>query len=385
MMRFPLSFLVAFAAFGTSAFAETPGVSKSEVLFGQTAAIKGPAQALGLGMRHGISAAFEEANRTGGIHGRKLILTSLNDSYEPEAAIENTKRLISTDKVFALIGSVGTPTSRASEPIASQHGVPFIGSFTGAEFLRRPYRPTVINIRASYFQETEELVDRLTRELGVRRIAVLYQDDSYGRAGLAGVRAALHRRKMKLVSEGTYIRNTVAVKTALLTILQGNPQAVIIIGVYQASATFTKWARKIGLDALIANVSFVGSTALAAELGEAGKGVVVSQVVPFPEDNALPLINNYRQALQQFNNTAAGFVSLEGYLVGRVTIEALERVGPDLTREAFLEAFTSGKPFDIGGLRLTYGQDDNQGMDTVFLTVIDETGRLAPISRLSKP
>jgi ABC-type branched-subunit amino acid transport system substrate-binding protein len=366
--------------------AETPGISETEIVFGQTAAIEGPAQALGKGMRLGIAVAFEESNRNGGVHGRKLKLITLNDSYEPEAAIENTKRLIAADKVFALIGSVGTPTSRVSEPIASAAGVPFIGPFTGAEFLRHPYRPTVINVRASYFQETEEIVDRLFHDLEIRRIAVLYQDDSYGRAGLAGVRGALHSRNLDLVSEGTYIRNTTAVKSALLSILDGEPEAVIIIGAYQPSAVFTKWARKLGLGAIIVNISFVGSSALAAALGPAGKGVAVSQVVPFPEDVSLPLVRAYQAALNLFDDKETpNFVSLEGYLVGRVTIAALQRAGRDLTRDDFLRAFSRGKPFDIGGVRLTYGPKDNQGLEQVFLTTIADHGRFVPISRFGRP
>lgn len=381
----PLAAL-AIVALTSPTLASSPGVSDTAVVFGQTAAVEGPARALGIGMRLGIAAAFHEANENGGVHGRKLELITRNDNYEPEAAIENAKRLISDAEVFALIGSVGTPTSRATEPIASEAGVPFIGAFTGAEFLRSPYRRTVINIRASYFQETEEIVERLTKDLNVKRIAVLYQDDSYGRAGLTGVREALDRRGIELVSEGTYIRNTVAVKSALLAILAGKPDAVIVVGAYQPSAIFTQWARKLGLDVPIVNISFVGSMALANALGETGDGVVVSQVVPFPEDTSLPLIREYHAALTDFEETAeAGFVSLEGYLAGRVTIAALERVGRELTREAFLEVFASGEPFDIGGLRLTYGPDDNQGLDQVFLTTIGGDGALSPTPRLDGP
>jgi ABC-type branched-subunit amino acid transport system substrate-binding protein len=179
-----------------------PGVSADKIVFGQSAAFKGPAAALGLGMRQGILAAFEEANAGGGISGRTLELVSYNDGYEPNKAIENTKRLLDDDKVFALIGEVGTPTSKAAQPIASDMGVPFIGPFTGAEFLRTPYKRTVINVRASYYQETEAMVERLVADLGISRIAILYQDDSYGRAGLAGAQLALDRRGMELVAEG---------------------------------------------------------------------------------------------------------------------------------------------------------------------------------------
>jgi len=267
-----------------TAFARAePGVFEDKIVFGQSAAFKGPAAALGLGMRQGILAAFAEANAAGGVNGRKLELVSYNDSYEPNKAIDNTKRLLQEDQVFALIGEVGTPTSKAAQPIATDAGVPFIGPFTGAEFLRNPYKRTVINVRASYYQETEAMVERLVQDLGVSRIAILYQDDSYGRAGLAGVRLALDKRGMDLVAEGTYKRNTIAVKRAVLSIRKGDPEAVIMIGAYKPCAEFIRLAKKVGLKTKFLNVSFVGSKALAKDLGAAGEGVIVTQVVPFPE------------------------------------------------------------------------------------------------------
>jgi len=176
------------------------GVFDDRIVFGQSAALKGPAAALGLGMRDGILAAFHEANAAGGVHGRKLDLISYNDGYEPEMAIANTKRLIDEDKVFALIGEVGTPTSKAVQPITTEQGVPFIGPFTGADFLRDPSLTNVVNIRASYRQETEAWIEHLTTDLGLSRIAILYQDDSFGRAGLEGVKLALEKRGLALVA-----------------------------------------------------------------------------------------------------------------------------------------------------------------------------------------
>ena len=198
--------------------AAEPGVHPDRILFGQSAAFEGPAAALGRGMRHGILAAFGEINRAGGVAGRRLELVSYDDAYEPETAIENTERLIRQDQVFALIGEVGTPTSRAVQPIATAREIPFIAPFTGASFLREPRLANVVNIRATYDQETEAIVDYATTKLGLTRIAILYQDDSFGLAGLKGVRAALVRRGLALAAEGAYMRNTTAVKTALLQI-----------------------------------------------------------------------------------------------------------------------------------------------------------------------
>ena len=227
--------------------AQVPGVSAGRILFGQSAAFSGSAQELGRNLRLGIEAAFQEANRRGGVHGRRLELISRDDAYEPEAAIANTFHLIEQEQVFALIGAVGTPTSRSATPVAAAADVPYIAPFTGAEFLRDAQWRNVLNLRAYYYQETEEMVARLTEDLGVTRIAVLYQDDSFGRAGYRGVRRALDRRAMEPVSIGLYPRNTTAVKTALLDLRQGEPQAVIRIGAYQPVAALIAWARHVGM------------------------------------------------------------------------------------------------------------------------------------------
>jgi branched-chain amino acid transport system substrate-binding protein len=367
----------------TTAGAEAQGVTSERILFGQSAALGGPAADLGTEMRRGILAAFEEVNRTGGVGGRRLELRAYDDRYEPELAVANTIRLIKDDDVFALIGAVGTPTSAAAEPIARAAEVPFIAPFTGAEFLRDPALTHVVNVRASYFQETEAMVERLIGDLGIKRIGVLYQDDSYGRTGLAGVQQALDRRGIALVGTGTYMRNTTAVKTALLGLNRRDPEAIIVIGAYLPSAVFTQWARKLGIKALISNISFVGSDALAAALGEAGDGVYISQVVPFPESGALPLIAEYRKALTANDATARpSFGSLEGYIAGRLTADVLTRAGDAPTRESFLSALHNTGTFDIGGFLLSYGPDDNQGSDQVFLTVIRE-GDVVPVERLT--
>ena len=353
-------------------------------MFGQSAALTGPAAALGQGMQLGIQAAFAEINRGGGIHGRRLELISLDDGYEPEAALVNTRRLLQEEGVFALIGPVGTPTSRAVEPVAAQAGAPYIGAFTGAEFLRDPDEaPTAVNVRASYFQETDEMVERLTEDLGISRIAVLYQDDSYGNAGLTGVRMALARRRLDLRGLAAYQRNTTAVKIAVLELRRARPEAVIIIGAYRPVAEFVRWARRIDFTPILVNISFVGSEALAADLGPAGEGVVITQVVPFPEDDSLGIVRRYRAALRRLEAGAApSFVSLEGYIAGRLTGEVLERSGRELSRAGFLESLTTIRNLNLGGFALTYGPGDTQGSDRVFLTRIEPDGTLSPITTL---
>ncbi|MGH6803383.1 MAG: ABC transporter substrate-binding protein [Methyloceanibacter sp.] len=359
-----------------------PGVFDDRIVFGQSAALKGPAAALGLGMREGILAAFQEANAAGGVHGRRLDLISYNDDYEPEMAIASTKRLIEEDKVFALIGEVGTPTSKSVQPIATEQGVPFIGPFTGADFLRDPSLTNVVNVRASYREETEAWIKHLTTDLGLSRIAILYQDDSFGRAGLEGVTKALEKRGLALVAEGTYMRGTTAVKRALLAIRKGHPQAVVIVGAYKPSAEFIQLARMLKLDAVFVNISFVGAKALADELGPEGEGVVVTQVVPLPDDVSIPLVASYQRALKANPNAEPGFVSLEGYVVGRLVVEALNRLGNSVTRSGLLSTIRDMGVLDLGGITLSYGPGDNQGMDKVFLTVIQADGTFKAVDQL---
>ena len=379
----PLAFAVAAHAEGEAGEAQAP--SAAPILFGQSAAFSGPAQELGRNMRLGIEAAFREANERGGVHGRELRLTSLDDAYEPERAIPNTRRLIEDEGVFALIGAVGTPTSLAAAPVAAAAGVPYVAPFTGAAFLREiPGRgDNVINLRASYDDETEAMVAHLTDDLAISRIAVIYQDDSFGRAGHGGAQRALKRRDMAAVSVGVYPRNTTAVKTALLDVRAGNPEAVILVGAYQPVAAMIAWARHIGFDPVFITISFVGSNALAQELGAGGAGVFVTQVVPFPRADQPAVVPNYAHALAALAPDATpGFVSLEGYLAGRLAIAAVERCAEQLDRVCFSSSLRGSGGVDLDGFTLRYADDDNQGSDQVFLTVIDKQGGYRPIASL---
>ena len=380
--------LLAFACSvtGPAQAAGEPGVSNDRIVFGQSAAFKGPAAALGNGMREGILAAFREANKAGGIGGRQLELISYNDGYEPETAMTNTRRLIEEDEVFAIIGDVGTPTSRAVLPITTDAGVPFLGPLTGAGFLREPSLPNVINVRASYEEETEAWITHLVDKLGLSRIAILYQDDSFGMAGLEGVRRALGKRGLGLVAEGTYKRNTTAIKRALLAIRKGRPQAIVMVGAYQPTAAFVKLAKSLDLDAVYVSISFVGSRALSRELGAHGEGVIVSQVVPLPTDTSIPLVARYQRALRAADPEAKpGFVSLEGYLVGRLVIDALRRMDGPLTRDRLLATIRKTGTFDLDGIVLNYGPGDNQGMDRVFLTILQGDGAYTALDQQGQP
>jgi branched-chain amino acid transport system substrate-binding protein len=359
------------------------GVTADAVVFGQAAALTGPASALGQGMKAGMEAAFAEANAKGGVAGRKLKLISRDDGYEPDKSIAATNALIKDDKVFALIGPVGTPTSAATQPIAMSASVPFIGAFTGAGFLRDAKLGNVINVRASYDEETEAWVQHLTNDLHISKIAIFYQDDAFGRAGLSGFKKAMEKRNLSIVAEGTYERNTVAVKTALLDIKRAEPEAVVMVGAYKPCAEFIRLARKIDFNPVFVNISFVGASALAKELGEDGKGVIVSQVVPFPWDSSIKVVADYQAAMTAADpNAKPEFVSLEGYLVGRLAVAALEKVGANPTREGMLKAIKDTGKFDFGGLTMEFGPGQNQGLHQVFMTVIQPDGSFKPVDKL---
>jgi len=368
--------------------AQVPGLYADRILFGQSAAFSGPAQELGRNMQLGIRAAFHEVNRQGGVYGRRLELLSLDDYYEPEAAIANTLRFIEQEQVFALVGAVGTPVARSAVPIAAAAGVPYVAPFTGAAFLRETAWGNIINLRASYDQETEEMVERLTADLGLERIAVVYQDDSFGRSGYGGALQALKRRGMEPVATGLYPRNTTYVKKTLLDIRQGDPEAVILVGAYEPLAELIAWARHIGMDPIFVNISFVGSNALARDLqakdARKGLGVYVTQVVPFPTDDSIPITVSYRQALEAYAPADAvpGFVSLEGYLAGRLTIAALELCGVEVSRACLLAELTRTDVVSLDGFDLHFAAQDNQGSDSVFLTVIGHDGQFHPVHTL---
>jgi branched-chain amino acid transport system substrate-binding protein len=381
---FATAFAVGIAGTGLPAFAED-GVSADTITFGQVAPLDGPAAALGTGMRAGLQAAFEEANKNGGVQGRKLMLISRDDGYEPDRSITETKKLIEEDKVFALVGPVGTPTSAATQPIATDAKVPFIGAFTGAGFLRNAKLENVVNVRAGYGAETEAWVKHLTEDLKINKIAIFYQDDAFGRAGLDGVKTAMTKRGMELVAEATYERNTVAVKSALLTLKRAEPEAVVMVGAYKPCAEFIKLARKTDFSPVFVNISFVGASALAKELGADGEGVIVSQVVPFPWDASLKVVADYQAAIKAaYPQAEPEFVSLEGYLVGRLVIAALDKTGADPTRDGLLATIKQTGQFGIGGLAMTFGPDDNEGLDTVFLTVLQADGKFKPVEKLGK-
>lgn len=350
------------------------GVTDKEIVIGQFAVISGPAAQLGLRMQLGMQTYFKAINAQGGVNGRTIRLVTRDDGYEPEKAVAAVKALINEDKVFALAGSVGTPTGLAALPILTEEQVPLVGMFTGAQALREPFNRQVFHVRASYFDETESIIQHLTT-LGVKKIAVFYQNDAYGKAGLEGVTRALDKRKLKPVAISTVERNTVDVAKALAEILKAEPEAVVQVGAYKACAAFIKQARAKGYGGQFFNVSFVGSTALAEELGDAGQGVVISQVVPFPFAGKSAVVREYQQRMIEAGQKDFDFSSLEGYITARVLTEGLRRAGKNLTRDGLISALESMRDVNLGGFTVNYSAKDHQGSNFTDLTIIGRGGR----------
>ena len=365
--------LIALALTAAPAQAER-GVTSATIVIGESAAFSGPAQALGNEMRAGALAYLQAVKAAGGINGRKIELRSLDDGYEPDRAAANTRKLID-DGVFLLFGYVGTPTSNASKPIFTAEKVPFVGPFTGAESLRNPVNRYIFNVRASYFDETEKIVGQLVGQT-LDRIAVFYQNDDYGKAGLLGVERAMQKRNLKIVATGTVERNTVDVAGAVAAIGKTDPQAVVMISAYKSVAAFIKAMRAAGHNPQFMNVSFVGSKALAAEAGPAGRGVGITQVVPFPWNIATPIVKEYQQLYTaSTKKDDFSFTSLEGFLAAKVLVEGLRRTGPDLTREKFITAMEGMRDVDVGGFLVNFSPTSHSGSRFVELTVIGKDER----------
>lgn len=342
------------------------------ILVGQSSAFSGGAGDIGNEMRAGLQAAFAEINDSGGVRGRSIQLISRDDGYEPDRAVQNSNALVEDNQVFALIGQVGTPTAKAVLPLVDKREVPFFAPLTGAEFLRTPFNKNVINVRASYSQEMEKLVAYLVDYKKLSQISCFYQNDSYGYDGLRGLEDVLAKRGMVLVSSASYERNTVAVMGAVRTIHKDSPQAVVMVGAYAACAEFIKLSKtKKSSDVVFGSISFVGTESLKESLGKYGENVIVSQVVPNPHVEKLPIVRKYRESMARYqHDVAISFNSFEGYIAGRLFGKIAGSVPSALTRQSFIAAMEKVGRFDLGGVVLTFGAEDHQGLDDVFLSEI---------------
>ncbi|MCP4368740.1 MAG: ABC transporter substrate-binding protein [Deltaproteobacteria bacterium] len=377
----PISLCCMVIFFWQSVSAED-GVTKNEIIIGQSCALKGPAQALGKGMRDGALAYFKHVNAKGGIKGKIIKLITLDDGYEPRACVSNTKQLIEKDKVFLLFGYVGTPTSKAVFDTIKKAKVPYFAPFTGAEFLRNPLTNGVFNIRASYYQETEAMVQTLLIN-NKKRISVFYQNDSYGEAGLKGVKIALQKRGMKILSKASYERNTLDVENAVSEIAISDPDAVIMIGAYKPCAKFIRLVRESTKSRpIFLNVSFVGADALAETLANRGLGVVITQVVPYPFDKRIPVVMEYHRMTQKYmKDSKISYTGMEGFIAAKALCRIFQKMN-DFTRVEFIKTANSMNEY-LGGFNVHFTPENHQGSDLVHLTQIVPGGYISNIDNLN--
>lgn len=372
--------LTAAAQWGTSLGLGLAGPVRAQarkpIVLGQSAAFSGPASELGEQFKRGAMLLLDAVNARGGIGGRPIELISLDDGYEPDRCAANTRQFIERG-VFALFGYVGTPTSLAALPLATAARLPFVAPFTGAEALRTPFNRYAFHVRASYYDETAAIVRQL-QSLGTQHIGVFYQNDSYGKAGLDGVLRALKPLNRVPSSLGTVERNTVDVAAAVPTILAGQPGAVVMISAYKSCAAFIRAARAAGYGGGFYNVSFVGTQALAQELGADARGVVVSQVMPYPFSAATAISGEYlaagRAALG--SGFAPNYSSMEGYVAARVLVEALRRPGAAASSEALVAALESLRDLDLGGFFVDFNASKRTGSRFVELTLLTADGKV---------
>ena len=350
--------------------------AERKIVLGQSAAFSGPASALGEQFKKGAKLMFDAANARGGVNGRVIELLSLDDGYEPDRCAANTAKFIK-DGVFALFGYIGTPTSLAALPLATAAKLPFFGPFTGAEALRSPFNRYAFHVRASYFDETGEIVKQLS-SVGIRRIGVFYQNDSYGKAGLEGVTRAMKPLGLEPAGMGTVERNTVEVNEALKNILAQKPDAIVQISAYKSCAAFIKAARKAGFTGGFYNVSFVGTQALAGELGADARGVIVSQVMPYPFAANTVVAGEYL-AVGKASGEAKfepNYSSFEGYVAAKTLLEGLRRAGGKPTQETLIAGLESMREYNLGGFYVDFNPQKHTGSRFVDLTILTQDGRV---------
>ncbi|HKV60962.1 MAG TPA: ABC transporter substrate-binding protein [Candidatus Acidoferrum sp.] len=359
-----------------------PGVTENEILIGSCSALEGPSHFLGTETVTGAKAYFSMVNEAGGIEGRKLKLIAYDDSYDPAKTEACFNRLME-QKVFALGFFVGTPTAVKYVPMAESNKIPLVGLFTGAQTLYTPLRHWVVNVRASYFDETREQIDGMWGTLGFKKIGVIYPEDAFGAAVLDGVKAALKTHGAEPVAVGSYQRQTAQVGGAIDTVRAANPDAVVVVGPPNTVAPILKQSHAKGWKPLFLTVSFVGTDELIREAGPDAEGTVITQVVPPYYLTDYKTVTLYRRALTKYSPSAQpNFVSLEGFVDAMVLVEGLKKAGKDLTREGLIRGIESIHEMDLGlgpQLKLNYSSKEHKGFDHVLPTVI-RGGRAVPFT-----
>ncbi|HEX5803680.1 MAG TPA: ABC transporter substrate-binding protein [Azospira sp.] len=356
-----------------AAVAAQPG---GTIRLGQSLPLSGPLTELGTEYRDGALAYFKWINGKGGVHGRRIELVTLDDGYVVERSVDNARKLLDEQEVFAFFGMFGSANYAALMPLINERGVPSMAPYTGADSLRAQPSPTTFWLRASYGDEAEKIVDQLTT-LGINRIAVFYQDDAFGKAGLAGVEGALAKRGVKVLATGVYDKTKNDVAEAVKAIGTADPQAVVMISTYKPTAAFVKQMRASGRMPQFFALSVVGLKALHAELGAAAAGIAISQVVPFPDSATAPVVREMYQ-LPAALLPAAGitYTTLEGFIAAKVAVEALRRAGAQPTREKLLAALDTLREYDTGGFTVNYAPGNRLGSRFAEVTIVSKSGKL---------
>lgn len=367
---------VAAIAVSMSASAE-PGVTDSKITLGMSGPFSGPNGAYGIDMRTVIQAYFEQVNKGGGINGRKIELVALDDGYETDRTVANTKTLINDKNVFSLLSFYGSsPTTEAMNKVFGPAKVPLVGTISGAGTLREPLSQNpngryMFHVRASYADETEAIVNQLV-SLGLKNIAVFYQNDGFGKSGLDGVTAALKKHNLAPTAVGTVERNSIDVDAAVQAIAKGKPQAVVMVTLYKPTAAFVKAMKKAGQNPMFMTLSPVGTEQLVAELGPDARGIGISQVMPYPWNDIVPMVRDYQKLV---GKGSFSYYGIEGYVMARVVVDALRRTGKDLTREKLVSTL-EGTNLDLGGFRVSYSPNSRLGSRYVELTVVGPGGKI---------
>ena len=363
-------------ALAATAASAADGVTDTTVLLGMSAPLSGPAGTYGRQLKEGIEACFQKVNAAGGVHGRQLKLLAVDDGYEVDNTVANAKRLIESDKAFALMSFYGTSATAAVLPILSATGVPLVGTISGAEGLRQPVHPQMFHLRASYGDETAAIVKNLIT-VGVKRVAVFYQDDGFGLAGLKGVKDALAAHKLEPVAVASVPRNSTDVAAAVAVMAKADAQAVVMVTLSRPTVEFIRQLHRAKANPFFVALTPVGTDQLVAELGpDEARGIQVAQVIPYPWGDKLEIVREYKRAIAAYSpNAPLSYYSLEGYLNAKLMIAALERTGPQPSRKGLVAALRNG-PFDFGGYRVHYTTGSNSGSSYVEISVIGQNGRI---------
>ena len=365
--------LISLLAAISNSHAQSPGVTDKEIVIGSCAALEGPSSFLGRETVAGAETYFHLVNDQGGVGGRKLRLVSFDDSYDPAKAQGCWDKLMA-EKIFAAGFFVGTPTAVKYVPLAESERIPLVGLFTGAQTLYAPLRHWVINVRASYGDETRAQIDGMWNALHFRKFGVIYPDDAFGAAVLEGVRAALKAYGAAPVEIASYVRQTTRVGDAIDKVRAANPDAVIVVGPSNTVAPILKTAHAKDWKPLFVTVSFVGTDELTQQAGADAEGAVITQVVPPYYLTNLKTVALYRRSLQDFMPSARpNFVSFEGFVDAIVMVEGLKNAGKEPTREGLIRAIESIHDRDIGlgpDLKLDYSAKNHKGFDHVIPTVV---------------